>query len=189
MKQALVMGIIVVGLLALWLSFSMLTGWGPLRMGHHMMGMHHESRMRSMHGTTHRDPSTPRRERGSARDRRPAGTREDTTSVSGVDRRFVLETSLENGMGYVMRGENGGSVFNPTLRVRKGDVVQIRLVNTMRMPHDLAIKGLDRRTEMVERSGQTAEVTFRAESRGNFEYYCTVPGHRQAGMRGTFVVE
>ncbi|MFN2312139.1 MAG: plastocyanin/azurin family copper-binding protein, partial [Spirochaetia bacterium] len=31
-------------------------------------------------------------------------------------------------------------------------------------------------------------VEFVADRAGSFEFYCSVPGHRQAGMYGTFVV-
>lgn len=39
------------------------------------------------------------------------------------------------------------------------------------------------------RAGGTTEMRLRVSETGSYEYYCAVPGHRAAGMRGTLVVE
>ena len=36
--------------------------------------------------------------------------------------------------------------------------------------------------------GGTAELTFRTGQTGTFDFYCTIPGHKQAGMMGTLTV-
>ena len=38
-------------------------------------------------------------------------------------------------------------------------------------------------------SGGTGELEFVAEVAGTFELFCSVPGHRQAGMTATLIVE
>lgn len=44
-------------------------------------------------------------------------------------------------------------------------------------------------TELVN-GGETAEITFTAPSEpGEYTYLCTFPGHFQAGMKGTLIVE
>lgn len=153
------------------------------------MGMSHDSSMRTMHGTMHRDCWSSSEHKVYTDPDRVPSTGSEARSDSRLDRRFVLETSLKYGKGYVNRGEDDGSDFNPTLRVKHGEVVQIRLVNTMNLPHDFAITDINRQTDMLERAGQQTIFTFRADRRVTFEYYCTVPGHRRAGMRGKFVVE
>ena len=36
--------------------------------------------------------------------------------------------------------------------------------------------------------GASTTIAFRAETAGDFVYYCSVPGHRLAGMEGKFLV-
>lgn len=38
-------------------------------------------------------------------------------------------------------------------------------------------------------AGRSAEVTFVPGQTGEFSFYCTVPGHREAGMQGRLLVE
>ena len=53
--------------------------------------------------------------------------------------------------------------------------------NDGKIPHDLAIKGMSDKTELISPGG-TAElkVTLKA---GKYELYCTVSGHEAAGMK------
>lgn len=37
--------------------------------------------------------------------------------------------------------------------------------------------------------GETVEGGLRADEAGQYTYYCSVAGHRDAGMEGTLVVE
>jgi nitrite reductase (NO-forming) len=48
----------------------------------------------------------------------------------------------------------------------------------------------DKRTQSPRVIGKGASTTiaFRAETAGDFVYYCSVPGHRLAGMEGKFLV-
>lgn len=52
--------------------------------------------------------------------------------------------------------------------------------------HDLTIDELD--TQVVADRGETAEAGLRADEAGEYTFYCSVPGHREAGMEGTLVV-
>lgn len=53
------------------------------------------------------------------------------------------------------------------------------------MLHDFVIDDLD--AHVVADRGETAEGGFTAEA-GTYTYYCSVPGHRRAGMEGTLTV-
>lgn len=53
--------------------------------------------------------------------------------------------------------------------------------------HDFTIDELD--AHVVADRGETAEGGLRADEAGEFTFYCSVPGHRAAGMEGTLVVE
>jgi len=84
-------------------------------------------------------------------------------------------------------GEIDGAV-NPTLTARPGDVVKITLINDDAMLHDLVIDEFDAATEQFADRGESDSITFTANQTGSFTYYCSVPGHRAAGMFGQLVV-
>ena len=56
------------------------------------------------------------------------------------------------------------------------------------MTHDFAIhgNGVDQKTPMLN-SGESATLTVKLEP-GTYTYECTMPGHAQGGMTGTFTV-
>lgn len=71
-------------------------------------------------------------------------------------------------------------------RVPPGEYV-IRLVNDGLVTHDVTIEELGDRTVVEASGGETDEgaVTLKP---GTYTYYCSVPGHRLAGMEGTLEV-
>jgi plastocyanin len=74
-----------------------------------------------------------------------------------------------------------------TLRARPGNVT-VAMRNPSVEPHNVVIQGngVDRRGRVVLKGG-TSTVT--AELRpGEYVFYCSVDGHRQAGMEGELVV-
>ena len=77
---------------------------------------------------------------------------------------------------------------NPALHVKKGDVVNVTLINSGMQPHDFALEGYNIKTKTLN-SGQSDSIVFTADKTGTFTYYCSVPGHRDLGMAGQFVVE
>lgn len=101
---------------------------------------------------------------------------QDTTTVR---RHFKLEATM---LGYFAPD----GTRNPTLRANKGDIVTITIVNGELMVHDVALEKKKVKSGFVVEKGQTASVTFKAET--NDTYYCTVPGHRAAGMVGKFQI-
>jgi len=63
------------------------------------------------------------------------------------------------------------------------------LTNESSTPHDFAVEqdGNDvGKTDVI--TGDTASVDLDLEA-GEYTFYCSVPGHRQAGMEGTLTVE
>lgn len=60
--------------------------------------------------------------------------------------------------------------------------------NTGAMVHDFAIRGdgVDKATPEID-PGESATLTVTLEP-GTYTYICTIPGHEQLGMRGTFTV-
>ncbi|MDR7394608.1 MAG: cupredoxin domain-containing protein, partial [Armatimonadota bacterium] len=77
--------------------------------------------------------------------------------------------------------------FRPgVVRVRAGEPVNLKLRNTGYVPHDLYVPDLHFRAALAP--GQELVAGLLADRPGTFEFYCTVPGHREAGMRGVLVV-
>jgi nitrite reductase (NO-forming) len=103
--------------------------------------------------------------------------------------RYRLRTELAEGkMAFVGAGGDIEGVVNPTLRVAEGAVVQVSLVNNDGIEHDVAFPEFKAATDRVNRKGASSVTVFRADQAGEFEYFCSLPGHRQAGMSGKIVV-
>lgn len=81
-----------------------------------------------------------------------------------------------------------GGVVNPALTVRQGAVVRIVLENGDDQRHQLVIPDLDLATEVQEETGSRTALVFRATRRGRFDYFCSTPGHREAGATGVLTV-
>lgn len=73
------------------------------------------------------------------------------------------------------------------IRVKKGDRVRIDFTSVQGM-HDWVVDEFSARTKQLT-AGQSDSVEFVADKKGTFEYYCSVPTHKQAGMVGKLIVE
>ena len=96
-----------------------------------------------------------------------------------IDREYTLEASM---LGYFAKD----GTRNPTLQANKGDRVRIVIVNRETMTHDIALENIDTKSKTIFEKGSSTSLTFWAEK--NDTYYCTVPGHRTAGMVGEFEI-
>jgi plastocyanin len=75
-----------------------------------------------------------------------------------------------------------------TLQAPEG-TVRITMNNPSPIPHNVSIEGpgdIDQQGKTVPKGG-ASEVQLKL-SRGDYTFYCSVPGHRQAGMQGTLTV-
>ncbi len=107
----------------------------------------------------------------------------------------------------------GGMAFDHDRhQMTAGMPVVLELVNEDAVLHDLTIEGINATDEVVEphagehqqghemsdlkpgtvhlvaEIGERISVTFTPRA-GTFEFYCSVPGHREAGMTGTITVD
>ena len=96
-----------------------------------------------------------------------------------VNREYALEATM---LGYF--GKDGAR--NPTLRANKGDRVRITITNGELMTHDIALEKLGLKSKSINEKGANASITFTAGQSDT--YFCTVPGHRAAGMVGRIEV-
>ena len=68
-----------------------------------------------------------------------------------------------------------------------GDVT-ITLNNESGLPHDVTFEGVNGDAPVVVTNGQDTDTGSVTLQPGTFTFYCSVPGHRQAGMEGTVTV-
>jgi Cu+-exporting ATPase len=79
--------------------------------------------------------------------------------------------------------------FEPTeIRIRAGQWTVVRFTNDDPIFHDWEVEGLAN-VDAGARPGQTASLRFVIDRPGEYTYLCTVPGHAEAGMVGTLIVE
>lgn len=113
-------------------------------------------------------------------------------SIDGAyvpDVRYTLRTGIAEGhMVYIGVGGSIDGVVNPTLRAETGDIVQITLVNGEGAIHDIAMEELGLRSQRVLGTGASTSIAFQVSEAGTLTYFCTLPGHREAGMVGQLVV-
>jgi uncharacterized cupredoxin-like copper-binding protein/mono/diheme cytochrome c family protein len=75
--------------------------------------------------------------------------------------------------------------FTPTeIEIPSDTEVTILLPNLGAAPHNFSIDELDISVDIAP--GETKEVTITAPE-GEYEYYCNIPGHKEAGMVGTLI--
>ena len=69
--------------------------------------------------------------------------------------------------------------------IRRPGKVTFAVKNNGDETHDFRING--KQTKLLQ-PGKTAKLAVSFRKKGKYPYLCTVPGHAQAGMRGTFTV-
>lgn len=92
------------------------------------------------------------------------------------------------------------------LNVREGETVRLRIANRGKMLHELVIGTADElvaHAELMKQhpgmehdepymahvgAGRRGEITWTFNRPGDFEFACLIPGHFEAGMRGTIRV-
>src|SRR6185312_3066962 len=103
---------------------------------------------------------------------------------------FTLRTGIAQGkMVYIGKGGDIDGKVNPTLTVHEGDIVQVTLVNGEGAEHDVSMMELHVLSRRVIGPGASSTLMFHANDIGTFMYFCTVAGHREAGMQGVIKVE
>jgi len=100
--------------------------------------------------------------------------------------------SPEAGGGGAANGEQEVTItahdiyFDPSEVHVKAGKVKFNLPNEGAAEHDFSIDELDVQVNLPAGTTQTVEVDLPA---GTYQYYCNIPGHKEAGMVGTLVVE
>lgn len=75
----------------------------------------------------------------------------------------------------------------PTITAKVGETTMLRLDNADTSIHHFDIDAFDVHVPMP--SGESALALFKPTAPGTYTFYCGVPGHQEAGMQGTLIVE
>lgn len=83
-----------------------------------------------------------------------------------------------------------GLAYTSDTASAKAGKVTVNFTNPQPLTHDVAIEDSSGKTigktELIAEGSDSAVVNLKA---GEYTFYCTVPGHREAGMEGTLTVE
>ncbi|MBI2042030.1 MAG: cupredoxin domain-containing protein [Candidatus Nealsonbacteria bacterium] len=80
------------------------------------------------------------------------------------------------------------SLSPSAISAKKGEQIKITFKNDGTMPHNFTLNGLGINTNTIN-SGETDVLEFMAPPAGTYDFFCSIPGHKQSGMAGTLKVE
>ncbi len=83
--------------------------------------------------------------------------------------------------------ESGNVYFKPTTLTAPPGIIKITLKNVESGSHDLQIHQVPGFSIEVSGSGSTASGKVQLK-KGKYNYYCSIPGHEAAGMKGILTV-
>ena len=85
---------------------------------------------------------------------------------------------------------SGQLAFTSDSATSKAGKVTVNFTNSSPVPHDVRIESSSGEevggTEVLSEGSESAKVDLKP---GEYTYFCSVPGHRQAGMEGTLTVK
>lgn len=78
--------------------------------------------------------------------------------------------------------------FDPSaISVSTGSAITISLTNGGTIEHDFTIDALN--AKVLVKAGEIAEAKLGDLAAGTYDFYCSIPGHKEAGMVGTLEVK
>jgi plastocyanin len=106
---------------------------------------------------------------------------EEVGQPQGADAAAALELSAP---------ADGTFAFDPSSLEASAGKVEIDFTNPASIEHDVHIEqdGKDVAASDLVSDGDTTKASAKLQP-GEYTYYCSVPGHREAGMEGTLTVD
>jgi nitrite reductase (NO-forming) len=102
---------------------------------------------------------------------------------------YSLESALQDGkMVFLGKGGDIDGKANPDLKANAGDTVKVTLTSGDGAQHNIFFDAFNAKSADVIGQGSSVTLEFTPDRDGTFPYYCTIPGHRQAGMEGKLIV-
>jgi uncharacterized cupredoxin-like copper-binding protein len=122
------------------------------------------------------------------------GDDDDETTTDAATTTEPADTGGDTGGGgstvELTADPGGGLAYEQDSAEATAGTVTIQLTNDAAVPHDAQIEGPEGDlggTEEIS-GGDTSEVEIELTA-GDYTFYCSVPGHREAGMEGTLTVD
>jgi nitrite reductase (NO-forming) len=123
-----------------------------------------------------------------AKESEPVAEEVSAPVASGQTVEFTLESGLMDGkMVFIGKGGEIDGKVNPDLKANLGDLVKITLASGEGAVHNLYLDEFGVKSPDVAGQGNIVSFEFTVDQEGTFNYYCAIPGHRQAGMEGKFI--
>lgn len=120
------------------------------------------------------------------------GDDESTTSDTAAETSTSADTASGGGGGTIaVEADPGGDLaFTETELSADAGPNTVDFNNPSSTPHDVFIEddggNVVAETDTISESETTASADLEA---GTYTYYCSIPGHREAGMEGTLTVK
>jgi plastocyanin len=121
-------------------------------------------------------------------------TGSETTSESGAaagGKSGEAEGKSAGGASALnIEAASSGLAYSSNSATAKAGKVTVDFTNPQPLTHDVAIEDSSGqtigKTELIAEGSDSAVVDLKP---GTYTFYCTVPGHREAGMEGTLTVK
>lgn len=151
---------------------------------------------------------------GASKDKAPSAMGHDMAGMAGMhgDEHAASKAGMAGDPAKVSRTiaveMNDDMRFNPDkVTVKAGETIRFFLVNKGKVPHEMVIgtaSEIEEHADMMRKMpgmahkeanqinlapGQRGGIVWQFAKAGTFTYACLVPGHKEAGMVGTAVVE
>jgi plastocyanin len=117
----------------------------------------------------------------------------ETSGESQAEQGAAKEESVGGGSASTLKFEadpNGELAYTTTSATAKAGKVTVDFNNPQALTHDVAIESASGEevgaTELIAEGSDSTTVNLKP---GTYTYFCTVPGHREAGMEGTLTVK
>lgn len=90
--------------------------------------------------------------------------------------------------GTLTIGAIDGTAFQSTQATATAGQLTVKMPNKSSIQHDIGLKGVSGAQGKVVPQGGTSTFTVTLKP-GKYTFFCSVPGHEQAGMKGTLTVK
>jgi len=125
-----------------------------------------------------------------------AGEKAEEVGEEGKEKAEEAKKEAEGGSGGsassldIEADPSGNLAFTSDEATAKAGDVTVNFTNSSPVPHDVVIEDSSGEelggTEVIQEGSDGTEVELKP---GTYTYFCSIPGHRQAGMEGTLTVK